>query len=153
MQLQCIAQLVKIMSNSKSMLNLRHPTWRRRSPSSCWPCCLSEEWLFLEPFTGSSTTCTPILHDSLTHRYHRAHIPAFRGLFYSRNSIIICPWLIGLDGRWDANILFLCSMSGMPDYTWKLQQVQQQLLQVSADLVATVTFSAYKPALFIITLL
>lgn len=82
----------------------------------------------------SSTTSIPILHVWLTHRYHSAYDLFVRryNQFHSRSvdaQISFC-WFVGLDGCWNTDILLLCHMFGMSDYTWELQQVQQQLLQV-----------------------
>lgn len=47
-------------------------------------------------------------------------------------------FLLGLDWCWNPNFLLLCCMSGLPDYAWQLQRLQEQLLQVTRWVVQVV---------------
>lgn len=39
----------------------------------------------------------------------------------------------GMDGCWDSDLLLLCHLPGLPHRAGKLQQIQQQLLQVKTE--------------------
>lgn len=109
----------------------RQPTSRQRSLSSCCWCCVLEEWPFPVPSVVSNTTFTQTLTGLLIHRYLWAHATVcncIQEMFWVKR---FCFLLVGLDGCRNPNILFVRHMFGLPDYTGELQQVQQQLLQVS----------------------
>lgn len=92
------------LQQNNFLLKYRLPTSQPHSPSSCCWCCLSEEWLYPEPYMGSNTTCTPIPDGSLTHRYRSAQIRICTELFSSRsrsalgsnNVLLVCRfgWML-----------------------------------------------------------
>lgn len=47
----------------------------------------------------------------------------------------VCLTFSGVDGCWHSDLLLICNQPWVPNLSWKLQHIQQRLLQVSARLI------------------